>query len=348
MEEIPVEVQPADDDTIIEKMVEITTRSSQIYGHMMNHSIHTEERRASILDKPTKWYDMTLWVVRPVRWMILFGWVSFAILVIRPSNEPVFSSTFFRWFIQPVNKDQFFVWTDDCGVFILLNTMGCYSVEVFRMLGINVMAYNKLHYIPLMADTFALSSRQAWAVIYAPPSIIAFMCLLYCMIDQGTSQGHETTGVGVITCFILFMHFSKRMLEEQYTQHGVKMIGIESWTVIPSFYSLAVWTICKASYEINRPFNHPFVVFGVLLWFFATLGNSWVHIMLSKIDRPVKPDGSLGHVKLEEVSCIWRYINKPNYWFDWLQWVAVWFLSSSPAAVIYLLFIPMNENLLFF
>lgn len=99
------------------------------------------------------------------------------------------------------------------------------------------------------------------------------------------------------------------------------------------------------------PAFHPLEVAGVVLWFTALLGESTADAQLAAFQRDPDNRGRVCQVGL------WRLSRHPNYFFEWLAWVAffVFALGSpwgvlaavGPITILYLLLrvtgIPLNE-----
>jgi steroid 5-alpha reductase family enzyme len=100
------------------------------------------------------------------------------------------------------------------------------------------------------------------------------------------------------------------------------------------------------------PQFHPLEVTGALLWLVAIVGESLADAQLAAFKRDPANRGRVCD------SGLWRYSRHPNYFFEWLIWVAyfVFALASpggcfavlSPAIILYLLLrvtgIPLTEQ----
>lgn len=92
-------------------------------------------------------------------------------------------------------------------------------------------------------------------------------------------------------------------------------------------------------------------VAAVVLWMFAVTGESIADLQLERFKSDPRNRGKTCRVGL------WRYSRHPNYFFEWLIWVAYalyalgspygWIAIACPAAMLYLLFrvtgIPATE-----
>jgi steroid 5-alpha reductase family enzyme len=99
------------------------------------------------------------------------------------------------------------------------------------------------------------------------------------------------------------------------------------------------------------PALHPLEIAGAVLWLFAICGEALSDAQLAAFKRDPASKGKVCAVGL------WRFSRHPNYFFEWLIWVAyfVFALASSwgwvaiigPASILYLLLrvtgIPMTE-----
>jgi steroid 5-alpha reductase family enzyme len=97
---------------------------------------------------------------------------------------------------------------------------------------------------------------------------------------------------------------------------------------------------------------HPLELAGACLWFLALVGESVADGQLAAFKRNPENRGLVCNVGL------WRVSRHPNYFFEWLVWVAYfifalaspwgWVAILSPAAILYLLLrvtgIPLNEE----
>lgn len=97
---------------------------------------------------------------------------------------------------------------------------------------------------------------------------------------------------------------------------------------------------------------HPLEVAGVALWFVALSGEALADAQLRAFKRNRNNQGKVCAVGL------WRYSRHPNYFFEWLVWVAYlvfalaspwgWLSVISPVAILYLLLrvtgIPLTEE----
>jgi steroid 5-alpha reductase family enzyme len=100
------------------------------------------------------------------------------------------------------------------------------------------------------------------------------------------------------------------------------------------------------------PQLHPLEVAGACLWFIALVGEALADAQLAAFKRNPANRGRVCDVGL------WRASRHPNYFFEWLVWVAYfvfalaspwgWLSIISPLAILYLLLrvtgIPMTEE----
>jgi len=101
-----------------------------------------------------------------------------------------------------------------------------------------------------------------------------------------------------------------------------------------------------------QPHFHPLEIAGALLWLIALAGESVADAQLAAFKRNPANRGRVCDVGL------WRTSRHPNYFFEWLVWVAFfvfalaspwgWLAIISPAAILYLLLrvtgIPLTEQ----
>jgi steroid 5-alpha reductase family enzyme len=97
---------------------------------------------------------------------------------------------------------------------------------------------------------------------------------------------------------------------------------------------------------------HPFEVAGTVLWLLAISGEALADSQLASFRRDPANRGRVCNVGL------WHYSRHPNYFFEWLIWVAYWIFACgspwgwtavvSPACILTLLLcvtgIPMTEQ----
>jgi steroid 5-alpha reductase family enzyme len=100
------------------------------------------------------------------------------------------------------------------------------------------------------------------------------------------------------------------------------------------------------------PALHPFELAGAALWLVAISGEALADLQLAAFKRNPGGQGRVCDAGL------WRYSRHPNYFFEWLIWVAYfvfalaspwgWIAVIGPAGILYLLLrvtgIPMTEE----
>ena len=100
------------------------------------------------------------------------------------------------------------------------------------------------------------------------------------------------------------------------------------------------------------PALHPLEWTGAILWLLALSGEAIADAQLAAFKRDAAHRGQVCAVGL------WRYSRHPNYFFEWLIWVAYfvfalasplgWIAVIGPAAILYLLLrvtgLPMTEE----
>ena len=100
------------------------------------------------------------------------------------------------------------------------------------------------------------------------------------------------------------------------------------------------------------PQFHPLEIAGALLWLVAITGEALADTQLAAFKRDASNRGRVCD------SGLWRYSRHPNYFFEWLIWVAYfvfalaspwgWLAAISPAIILYLLLrvtgIPLTEQ----
>jgi steroid 5-alpha reductase family enzyme len=100
------------------------------------------------------------------------------------------------------------------------------------------------------------------------------------------------------------------------------------------------------------PHLHPIEIAGVIIWLIAVSGEAISDAQLAAFKRTAAAKGGVCDVGL------WHYSRHPNYFFEWLNWVAYfvfalaspwgWVAFIGPASILYLLLrvtgIPMTEE----
>ena len=100
------------------------------------------------------------------------------------------------------------------------------------------------------------------------------------------------------------------------------------------------------------PRLHPLEIAGAILWLLALTGESLADRQLAAFKHEATNKGKVCDVGL------WRYSRHPNYFFEWLIWVAFfvfalasplgWVAIIGPASILYLLLrvtgIPLTEE----
>ena len=100
------------------------------------------------------------------------------------------------------------------------------------------------------------------------------------------------------------------------------------------------------------PALHPLELAGAALWLVAISGEALADAQLAAFKRSAANQGKVCDAGL------WRYSRHPNYFFEWLVWVAYfvfalgspwgWVAMIGPASILYLLLrvtgIPMTEE----
>jgi steroid 5-alpha reductase family enzyme len=102
----------------------------------------------------------------------------------------------------------------------------------------------------------------------------------------------------------------------------------------------------------SSPQFHPLEIAGAVLWLIAILGESLADAQLAGFKRDPANRGRVC------ATGLWRCSRHPNYFFEWLIWVAYfgfalaspwgWLAALSPAIILYLLLrvtgIPLTEQ----
>lgn len=130
-----------------------------------------------------------------------------------------------------------------------------------------------------------------------------------------------------------------------------------AWEMFKFFQMQAVSVVLLGAAFLVASLNmhaalHPLEIAGALLWLLALTGEALADRQLAAFKRDEANRGQVCAVGL------WRYSRHPNYFFEWLVWVAFfvfalgspwgWVAIIGPASILYLLLrvtgIPMNEE----
>jgi len=145
--------------------------------------------------------------------------------------------------------------------------------------------------------------------------------------------------------------------DARYREMRVRWAANFNWEMF-KFYqfqalSLVLLSLPFALVCINpTPGLHPLELAGATLWFIALCGETFADAQLAAFKRNPENRGKVCAVGL------WRYSRHPNYFFEWLIWVAYfvfacaspwgWISVICPASMLYLLLrvtgIPMTEE----
>jgi steroid 5-alpha reductase family enzyme len=140
--------------------------------------------------------------------------------------------------------------------------------------------------------------------------------------------------------FYLLRRFRQSLPEEDPRYHALRVQWGEKaspWMFTGVFYlqgslmwalSLPFWVIC----DNPLPALVPLERVALALWGVAWIGESVADQQLARFKRDKL--GSICNIGL------WRYSRHPNYFFQWLQWVAYW-LMALPAGGWWTVYAPL-------
>ncbi len=192
----------------------------------------------------------------------------------------------------------------------------------------------------------------------------AGVALFYALLAPGwPARRILISGMAVLWSLRLGTHLYRRVMghhpveDGRYVQlrrdwagnFGLKMFGffqLQAGSVV--LLGSAFFVTC-----LNPvPSVHPLELAGVILWLVALTGEALADAQLAAFKRDPASRGKVCSVGL------WRYSRHPNYFFEWLIWVAYfvfalasphgWVALIGPASILYLLLrvtgIPLTEE----
>lgn len=172
--------------------------------------------------------------------------------------------------------------------------------------------------------------------------------------------------VGALACIWsvrLGTHLAVRVLGHHPVEDGRYLVlrqrwaGNLTWEMFKFFQFQALSVVVLGAAFVCASVNpspslHPFEIAGAALWLVALTGEALADRQLAAFKRDPANRGRVCDTGL------WRYSRHPNYFFEWLVWVAFfvfalgspwgWVAIVGPACILWLLLrvtgIPMNEE----
>lgn len=198
----------------------------------------------------------------------------------------------------------------------------------------------------------------AWSYAFA------FVAVLYAWLGDGWYlRRFMIAGLAVLWSVRLGSHLLKRVAGHHPVEDSRYVQMRKDWAAnfhpkMFGFFQLQAVTVALLSVPFLLPVLNPAPAFhwlemaGVTLWFAALFGESVADAQLAAFKRDPANRGRVCEVGL------WRYSRHPNYFFEWLVWVAYflfalaspggWVAAIGPASILFLLLkvsgIPLNEE----
>ena len=198
----------------------------------------------------------------------------------------------------------------------------------------------------------------AWAYAFAP------LAVFYAWFSPGWYlRRFMLAGIAVLWSVRLGSHLLKRVTAHHPVEDGRYVQLRRDWAgnfgpKMAGFFQLQAASVVLLGVAFLLPvFNatprfHLFEIIGVCLWFVALYGEAIADAQLAAFKRNPANRGRVCDAGL------WRFSRHPNYFFEWLVWVAFfvfalaspwgWVALLGPASILYLLLrvtgIPLTEE----
>ncbi len=198
----------------------------------------------------------------------------------------------------------------------------------------------------------------AWAYAFAP------LAVFYAWFGPGWFLRRFTlAALGVLWSVRLGSHLLKRVAAHHPVEDGRYVQLRKDWAgnfgpKMAGFFQLQAASVVLLGLAFLLPvFNtaprfHLLEIIGVCLWFVALYGEAIADAQLAAFKRNPANKGRVCDVGL------WRLSRHPNYFFEWLVWVALfvfalasprgWVAVIGPASILFLLLrvtgIPLTEE----
>jgi len=198
----------------------------------------------------------------------------------------------------------------------------------------------------------------AWALVFAPTA--AF----YAFAGPGwLPRRLLIAGLAIAWSLRLGAHLWRRVAAHHPVEDGRYVQLRRDWSgafaaKMAGFFQLQAVSVVLLSLPFLLPVAnatesfHVFEIAGALLWLIAIVGEALADAQLAAFKRDPVNRGRVCDAGL------WHYSRHPNYFFEWLIWVAFalialaspwgWLGLLAPASILYLLLrvtgIPLNEE----
>ena len=198
----------------------------------------------------------------------------------------------------------------------------------------------------------------AWSYAFA------FVAVLYAWFGDGWYlRRFMIAGLAVLWSVRLGSHLLKRVAGHHPAEDSRYVQMRKDWAgnfhpKMFGFFQLQAATVALLSVPFllpvanGAPRFHWLELAGVTLWFAALFGEAVADAQLAAFKRDPANRGRVC------AAGLWRYSRHPNYFFEWLVWVAYfvfalaspggWVAVLGPASILYLLLkvsgIPLNEE----
>ena len=198
----------------------------------------------------------------------------------------------------------------------------------------------------------------AWAYAFAP------VALFYAFAAGGWgSRRAALATMGVLWSVRLGTHLLRRVAAHHPEEDGRYVQLRRDWSAnfarkMFGFFQMQAASVVLLSVPFLLPALNPtgawhtLEIAGLALWLVAIAGETVADAQLAAFKRDPRNRGRVCDVGL------WRYSRHPNYFFEWLVWVALalfalaspwgWLALGAPAMMLYLLLrvtgIPLTEE----
>ncbi|WP_415908924.1 DUF1295 domain-containing protein [Oleiharenicola sp. Vm1] len=218
-------------------------------------------------------------------------------------------------------------------------------------------AFAALYFLARRLDNYGIVD-VAWAYAFAP------VAWFYAAAGTGWLPRRVTIAI-LVTLWAarLGTHLLRRVAGHHPVEDGRYGQLRRDWAgnfaaKMFGFFQLQAVSIVLLAVPFLLPALNPTPAFsalelaGVALWLLALAGEATADAQLAAFKRDPAHRGRVCNVGL------WRYSRHPNYFFEWLVWVAYllfalaspwgWLAAIAPAAILYLLLrvtgIPLTEE----
>lgn len=234
--------------------------------------------------------------------------------------------------------------------------MTALTLAAIALVGLSV-GFGGLYLLARRLDNYGLVD-VAWAYAFTP--LVAFFALA----GQGWGPRRAVVaGLATLWSLRLGTHLLRRVASHHPVEDGRYVQLRRDWSAnftakMAGFFQLQAASIVVLGLPFLLPVLNPTPTFsgwelaGVGLWITALVGEAVADAQLANFKRN---PANRGHVC---AAGLWRLSRHPNYFFEWLVWVAFavfaagspqgWIALLAPASILYLLLrvtgIPLTEE----